>query len=50
MAWTFKTEHLGKNPDFNLQATPLMVNGVLYFTAGAHRDAVAVNAATGEML
>ena len=27
-----------------------MVNGVLYFTAGAHRNAVAVNAATGEML
>ena len=50
VAWTFKTEHLGKNPDFNLQATPLMVKGVLYFTAGAHRDAVAVNAATGEML
>ena len=50
VAWTFKTEYLGKNPDFNLQATPLMVNGVLYFTAGAHRDAVAVNAATGEML
>ena len=50
VAWTFKTEHLGKNPDFNLQATPVMVKGVLYFTAGAHRDAVAVNAATGEML
>ena len=50
VAWTFKTEHLGKNPDFNLQTTPLMVKGVLYFTAGAHRDAVAVNAATGEML
>ena len=27
-----------------------MVNGVLYFTAGSHRNAVAVNAATGEML
>src|SRR4030095_4537787 len=39
-----------KNPDFNLQATPLMINGVLYFTAGAHRDAVALDAATGEML
>ena len=50
VAWTFKTDHLGKNPDFNLQATPLMVKGVHYFTAGAHRDAVAVSAATGEML
>src|SRR5437762_2820450 len=43
VAWTFKTERLGKNPDYNLQATPLMINGVLYFTAGAHRDAVAVD-------
>jgi quinoprotein glucose dehydrogenase len=50
VAWTFKTETLGRRPDFNLQATPLMVNGVLYFTAGAHRDAVAVDAATGELL
>ena len=44
VAWRFTTEHLGRNPDFNLQATPLMVNGVLYFTAGAHRDAVALDA------
>src|SRR5439155_770376 len=41
VAWRFKTENLGKIPDFNMQSTPLMVNGVLYFTAGAHRDAVA---------
>src|SRR5436190_6083214 len=46
VAWRFKTESLGKNPDYNLQATPLMIDGVLYFTAGAHRDAVAVDAAT----
>ena len=50
VAWRFKTDNLGPRPDFNLQTTPLMVNGVLYFTAGAHRNAVAVNAATGEML
>jgi quinoprotein glucose dehydrogenase len=50
VAWRFKTDNLGLRPDFNLQTTPLMVNGVLYFTAGAHRNAVAVNAATGEML
>jgi quinoprotein glucose dehydrogenase len=49
-AWTFRTETLGARPDFNLQSTPLMVNGVLYFTAGAHRDAVAVDAASGELL
>ncbi len=50
VAWRFKTDNLGPRPDFNLQTTPLMVNGVLYFTAGSHRNAVAVNAATGEML
>jgi len=50
VAWTFKTEHLGKNPDYNLQATPLMINGVLYFTSGAHQDAVAMHAGTAEML
>jgi quinoprotein glucose dehydrogenase len=50
IAWRFRTENLGARPDFNLQTTPLMVNGVLYFTAGEHRDAVAVNATTGETL
>jgi quinoprotein glucose dehydrogenase len=50
IAWRFRTENLGPQPDFNLQSTPLMVNGVLYFTAGAHRNAVAVKADTGEML
>ena len=50
IAWRFKTDNLGSRPDFNLQTTPLMVNGVLYVTAGEHRNAVAVDAATGEML
>ena len=36
--------------DFNLQTTPLMINGVLYATAGSRRDAVALDAATGELL
>ncbi len=50
VAWRFKTENLGARPDFNLQTTPLMIGGVLYFTAGEHRNAVAVKADTGEML
>ena len=37
IAWRFKTENLGKRADFNLQTTPLMVNGVLYATVGEHR-------------
>jgi quinoprotein glucose dehydrogenase len=50
VAWRFKTDILGPRQDFNLQATPLMVNGVLYTTAGARRNAVAIDAATGELL
>jgi len=50
VAWRFKTEILGTRPDYNLQTTPLMIKGVLYATAGASRDAVAIDARTGELL
>jgi quinoprotein glucose dehydrogenase len=48
--WTWKSQNFGRRPDFNWEVTPLMVGGVLYFTAGTRRDAVAVDAATGETL
>ncbi len=50
VAWRFKTDSLGPNPEFNFQVTPLLVNGVLYTTAGSRRAVVALDAATGEML
>jgi len=50
VAWRFGTNNLGTRPDFNLQTTPLMVNGVLYATAGERRNAVALDARTGELL
>jgi len=50
IVWQWKAQNFGKRPDFNWEVTPLMVNGVLYFTAGTRRDAVAVDAATGETL
>ena len=50
VAWRFKTDAMGPRPEFNFQATPLMVDGVLYMTAGTRRAAVALDAATGEML
>jgi quinoprotein glucose dehydrogenase len=50
VVWRFKTDNLGARPDFNLQTTPLMINGVLYATVGEHRNAVAINAGTGELL
>ncbi|MEO8258204.1 MAG: PQQ-binding-like beta-propeller repeat protein [Acidobacteriota bacterium] len=50
IAWRFKTENLGPRPEFNLESTPLMANGVLYSTAGTRRSVVALDAATGELL
>ena len=50
VAWRFKTDALGPRPEFNLQATPLMVKGVLYTVGGTRRAVVALDAATGEML
>jgi glucose dehydrogenase len=50
IAWRFKTDALGPRPEFNLEATPLMVNGRLFSTAGTRRAVVALDAATGEML
>ncbi len=50
VAWLFKTDNLGPGPDFNLEATPIVINGVLYTTAGSRRAVVALDAATGEYL
>src|SRR5438034_9892197 len=50
VAWRFKTDSLGPRPETNLEATPLMVNGVLYSTAGTRRAVIALDAATGEQL
>jgi quinoprotein glucose dehydrogenase len=50
IAWEWKSQNYGRRPDFNWEVTPLMANGVLYFTAGTRRDAIAVDAATGETL
>src|SRR6202165_6380370 len=50
IAWRFKTDSLGNRPEFKLETTPLMVNGVVYATAGSRRAAIALDAATGELL
>jgi glucose dehydrogenase len=49
VAWRFKTDNLGPQPEFNLESTPLVANGVLYTTAGTRRAVVALSAETGEM-
>ena len=50
VAWRLKTDNFGNRPEYKLEGTPLMVNGVLYTTAGSRRAAIAVDAATGELL
>jgi len=50
VAWTFKTDNLGPRPEYQFEGTPLMVNGVLYSTAGTRRAVVALDAATGEQM
>jgi quinoprotein glucose dehydrogenase len=50
IAWRWKTDNFGPNPELKYEATPLMVHGVLYTTAGLRRDVVAIDAATGETL
>ena len=41
IAWRFKTDNYGVRPDYNMQVTPLMVNGVMYAQAGVRRAVVA---------
>jgi quinoprotein glucose dehydrogenase len=50
VAWRFKTDSLGPRPEFKLEGTPLMVKGVLYTTGGTRRSAIALDAATGELM
>ena len=50
IAWRFKTDSLGNRPEYKLEGTPLMVDGVIYATAGTRRAVIALDAATGELL
>jgi quinoprotein glucose dehydrogenase len=50
VAWRFNTANLGPTPEYRFQSTPLVVDGVLYTTAGSRRAVTALDAATGEQL
>jgi quinoprotein glucose dehydrogenase len=50
IAWRIKTDNFGNRPEYKLEGTPLMVNGVVYTTAGSRRAAIALDAVTGELL
>ena len=50
LVWRMKTDNFGPRPEYNFEGTPLMVDGVVYTTAGTRRGVVAVDAGTGEYL
>ena len=50
VAWRLKTDNFGDRPEYKLEGTPLMIDGVLYTTAGTRRAVIAVDAGTGELL
>jgi quinoprotein glucose dehydrogenase len=50
IAWRWKSDNFGGRPEYNMEATPLMINGVLYTTVGTRRDVVAIDPGTGETL
>jgi quinoprotein glucose dehydrogenase len=49
IAWRFRTDSFGPRPEYKLEGTPLVVNGVMYATAGTRRAVVALDPATGEL-
>src|SRR6185436_19665020 len=50
VAWIWKSDSLVPNPQIGSETTPIMVNGILYFSMDQRRYVVAANAATGETL
>jgi quinoprotein glucose dehydrogenase len=50
VAWRFGTGNFGPRPEPRNEATPLMIDGVLYTTVGATRNVVAIDPSSGEML
>ena len=50
VAWRFATGNFGPRPEQRNEATPLMIDGVLYTTTGVTRNVVAIDPVTGETL
>lgn len=50
IAWRWYAGNFGPRPEPRNQSTPLMINGVLYMTAGMTRNVAAVDPETGETL
>lgn len=50
LAWRYKTDNLGPRPEYKLEGTPVMVDGVLFTTGGTRRSVLALDGATGEVI
>jgi glucose dehydrogenase len=50
VAWRWQSGNFGPRPEAKNEATPLMIGGVLYTTAGITRNVVAIDPETGETL
>jgi quinoprotein glucose dehydrogenase len=50
VAWRWKMDNFGPEPEARSQTVPIMVGGVLYATAGMNRDVVAIDATSGQTL
>jgi len=50
VAWRWSARNFGPRPANQMQVSPLIVDGVMYTTAGINRDVVALDAATGQLL
>ncbi len=50
VAWRWSARNYGPTPPTQMQVSPLVINGVMYTTAGDYRDVVAIDAATGQTL
>jgi quinoprotein glucose dehydrogenase len=50
VAWVWKSDSLLPNPQASSETTPIMANGVLYFSMDQRRFIVAADAGTGETL
>ena len=50
VVWRWKMDNFGPRPEARSQTVPLVVDGVMYATAGMNRDVVAIDAATGQTL
>ncbi len=50
VAWVWRSDNFGPEPEPLLRATPIYVDGILYSVAGSRRTAVAIDPATGETI